>query len=215
VSDENTRLTQSAYEAFGRGDMAALAEVMADDIEWVNPGDPADDPNAGTFKGKEAVLGWFGGFASTLASRRSSHESSSPRTTRWYRWCTPRQRFGTPAARLSILRHTCGLCGMGSSPGSRAITTPQRRLPPTAWSSPARGTGRSSVRLPISLMALPSPAVPSQPGAISHVRQCSRMTPESGETLMARTAVSVRLVAGLPVALVDHARAERSGFDQV
>ena len=65
-ADENTRLAQSAYEAFGRGDMAALAEVMADDIEWVSPGDPADDPNAGTFKGKEAVLGWFGNFASTL-----------------------------------------------------------------------------------------------------------------------------------------------------
>jgi hypothetical protein len=65
-ADENTRLAQSAYEAFGRGDMAALAEVMADDIEWVNPGDPDDDPNAGTFKGKEAVLGWFGGLASTL-----------------------------------------------------------------------------------------------------------------------------------------------------
>jgi ketosteroid isomerase-like protein len=46
--------------------MAALAEVMADDIEWVNPGDPAVDPNAGTFNGKEAVLGWFGGLASTL-----------------------------------------------------------------------------------------------------------------------------------------------------
>jgi hypothetical protein len=30
---------------------------------------------------------------------------------------------------------------------------------------------------------------------------------------MARTAVSVGLVAGLPVALVDHARAERFGFD--
>ncbi len=65
-ADENTRLAQSGYEAFGRGDMAALAEVMADDIEWVIPGDPADDPNAGTFKGKEAVLGWFGGLASNL-----------------------------------------------------------------------------------------------------------------------------------------------------
>ena len=64
-AEENTRLAQSAYEAFGRGDMAALAEVMADDIEWVNPGD-RDDPNAGTFRGKEAVLGWFGGLASTL-----------------------------------------------------------------------------------------------------------------------------------------------------
>jgi uncharacterized protein len=46
--------------------MAALGEVLADDIEWVDPGDPDDDPNAGTFKGKEAALGWFGGLASTL-----------------------------------------------------------------------------------------------------------------------------------------------------
>ena len=65
-ADENTRLAQSTYEAFGRGDMPALAEVMADDIEWVIPGDPVDDPNAGTFNGKEAVLGWFGGLAGTL-----------------------------------------------------------------------------------------------------------------------------------------------------
>jgi ketosteroid isomerase-like protein len=55
-ADENTRLIQSVYEAFGRGDLAALAKVMADDIEWVNPGDPDDNPNAGTFRGKEAVL---------------------------------------------------------------------------------------------------------------------------------------------------------------
>ena len=36
----------------------------------------------------------------------------------------------------------------------------------------------------------------------------------SGEALMTRTAVSVRLIAGAPVALVDHARAERPGLDQ-
>src|SRR5688572_27315302 len=32
---------------------------------------------------------------------------------------------------------------------------------------------------------------------------------------MTRAAVSVRLIAGAPVALVDHARAERPGLDQV
>src|SRR5450631_3700893 len=37
----------------------------------------------------------------------------------------------------------------------------------------------------------------------------------SGEALMTRTAVSVRLIAGAPVALVDHARAERPGLHQV
>jgi ketosteroid isomerase-like protein len=46
--------------------MATIAEVMADDIEWVIPGHPDDNPDAGTFKGKEAVLGWFGGLGSNL-----------------------------------------------------------------------------------------------------------------------------------------------------
>ena len=62
-AEENTRLAQSAYEAFGRGEMAALAELMADDIEWVNPGDPNVIPTAGTYRGKEEVLGWFGKLA--------------------------------------------------------------------------------------------------------------------------------------------------------
>src|SRR5205814_3661350 len=141
-ADENTRLAQSAYEAFGRGDMAALAEVMADDIEWVNPGDPADDPNAGTFEGKEAVLGWFRGLASTLDFTTFEPREFIAQNDRWCRCprCTPRQRFGTPAALLSITRHTCGRSGMGRSPEYRSIWTPQRRLPPTAWSSPARAT---------------------------------------------------------------------------
>ena len=65
-ADENTRLAQSAYEAFGRGDMPALGEIMADDIEWVNPGDPSDDRLAGTYRGKDDVLGWFAKLAETL-----------------------------------------------------------------------------------------------------------------------------------------------------
>src|SRR5215218_5593970 len=36
-----------------------------------------------------------------------------------------------------------------------------------------------------------------------------------GEALMTRTAVSVRLIGGARVALVDHPRAERSGLDQI
>ena len=77
-AEENTRLVQSAYEAFGRGDMAAFAEVMADDLEWVDPGEPDDDPNAGTLKGKEEVLGWFAGLASSLAYTTFEPRSSSP-----------------------------------------------------------------------------------------------------------------------------------------
>jgi ketosteroid isomerase-like protein len=87
-AEENTRLVQRAYEAFGRGDMAALAEVMADDIEWVDSGDPNDDPNAGMFKGKEAVLGWFGGLASTrgaaiCAKVRTTHSGIGTTRQTW------------------------------------------------------------------------------------------------------------------------------------
>ncbi len=63
---ENTQLAQDAYAAFGRGDMPALAEAMADDIEWVSPGEPDVDPTAGISRGKEAVLGWFGTLAENL-----------------------------------------------------------------------------------------------------------------------------------------------------
>ncbi len=39
---------------------------MADDIEWVAPGNPNVDPSAGTYDGREAVLGWFGTLAENL-----------------------------------------------------------------------------------------------------------------------------------------------------
>jgi hypothetical protein len=145
-AEENTRLVQTAYEAFGRGDMAAFAELIADDIEWVDPGDPDDDPNAGTFKGKEAspTLVWWSCSDSRL------HDVRAPRVHR------PERHGGipgvlrgngseAPAARLSTRRHTCGRSGMENLPDSRAITTPQRRRLPTGWSSPARRTGGSYV----------------------------------------------------------------------
>src|SRR5215216_4452246 len=68
-----------------------------------------------------------------------------------------------------------------------------------------------------------SPATSPTPTAIpsrgSHTASASgsvsAANTRSGEALMTRTAVSVRLIAGAPVALVDHARAERPGLDQV
>ena len=144
-AEENTRLVQSAHEAFGQGDMAAFAEVLADDIEWVDPGDPDDDPNAGTFRGKEAVLGWFGGLASTLDYTTFEPREFIAQNDKVVSLVYSEATVRDTGRALSILRHTCGRSGMGSSPDSRAITTPQRRLLPTAWSSPARRTGGSCV----------------------------------------------------------------------
>jgi ketosteroid isomerase-like protein len=61
MSEEaNVQAAQAGYAAFGRGDMPAILEMLADDVEWVDPG-PADVlPTAGTHRGKDAVLAWFG-----------------------------------------------------------------------------------------------------------------------------------------------------------
>jgi uncharacterized protein len=66
AEQENIQLAQEAYAAFGRGDLPALADAMADDIGWVSPGDPGVDPTAGTYNGKEAVLAWFGTLAENV-----------------------------------------------------------------------------------------------------------------------------------------------------
>ena len=56
---QNTQRVKEVYAAFVRGDIPAVLEALADDVEWVSPG-PSDLPWAGTFRGKQAVLAWFG-----------------------------------------------------------------------------------------------------------------------------------------------------------
>lgn len=55
---ENVQRVQGLYEAFGRGDVAALMDSLADDVEFVIPY-PADIPNGGTFRGKAGVGEWL------------------------------------------------------------------------------------------------------------------------------------------------------------
>ena len=137
-AEENARLVQGAYEAFGRGEIEALAELMTDDVEWVNPGDPDDNPNAGTFKGKEAVLGWFGGLAATREYSTFEPREFIAQNDKVVCLVYAEATVRDTGRAFVILKHTCGRSGIGSSPDSRAITTPQRPLLPTEGSSPAR-----------------------------------------------------------------------------
>jgi len=52
------QLVQTAYAAFGRGDVPAMLQMMSDDIEWKFIG-ARGLPYTGTFHGKEAVGSWF------------------------------------------------------------------------------------------------------------------------------------------------------------
>ena len=53
----NVQRAKRAYEAFGKGDMATVSELMADDIVWHVGG---HNPLTGDYKGKDAVFGFFG-----------------------------------------------------------------------------------------------------------------------------------------------------------
>jgi len=55
----NTQVIQSAYAAFGRGDIPALLEMCTDDVEWTHLGS-IDLAYLTTVRGKQGVAKWFG-----------------------------------------------------------------------------------------------------------------------------------------------------------
>jgi len=56
-----TEIAMQGYAAFGRRDIPALLELLADDVEWSFLGSPeTGTPFGGTFKGKQQVAEFFG-----------------------------------------------------------------------------------------------------------------------------------------------------------
>lgn len=53
----NAEIIRRGYEAFAAGDLAAIGELLADDIVWTHTG---DSPLAGEYRGKDAVFEYFG-----------------------------------------------------------------------------------------------------------------------------------------------------------
>ena len=47
---------RAGYEAFGKGDIPAVAQLLADDIVWHIPG---RSPLAGDYRGRDAVIEFF------------------------------------------------------------------------------------------------------------------------------------------------------------
>ena len=55
-SADNKAATQAAYQAFAKADVDGATKDMADDIEWIVPGNSAI---SGTYRGKEEVTLFF------------------------------------------------------------------------------------------------------------------------------------------------------------
>jgi len=62
---ENLRIVQEGYAAFGRGDVAAAMGMYADDVDWAMPGSPDIFPYAGKRHGLEGVAQFYSTFAQT------------------------------------------------------------------------------------------------------------------------------------------------------
>jgi hypothetical protein len=69
---ENSDLVNAAYGAFGRGDIPALLELVADDVDWSSPGTL---PHGGDFKGRDGVLQFFQGIGGTWDTLTVTAES--------------------------------------------------------------------------------------------------------------------------------------------
>jgi ketosteroid isomerase-like protein len=56
-TQESLQVVRDGFAAFGRGDMAGLLALMAEDVEWDIPGEGL--PLAGAYRGRDGVASFF------------------------------------------------------------------------------------------------------------------------------------------------------------
>jgi ketosteroid isomerase-like protein len=72
MSDDNVRLVQGLYAAFGRGEIGPIIKTMSPDVVWHVEGRRKDHPVAGTHRGSNAVAEFF----KTVSETQSADEFS-------------------------------------------------------------------------------------------------------------------------------------------
>jgi uncharacterized protein len=95
----NVELTRRGYEAFAKGDLATLSELIADDVTWHQNGVGS---LSGTYHGRDEVFGFFGRLAEETAGtfRLDVHDV------------------------LANDEHAVALCTVSASRGDKSIETP-------------------------------------------------------------------------------------------
>jgi len=62
----NIKTIEGVYEAFGRGDVAAILDAVTDDVDWAAEAASSAAPWYGVRHGKDAVAAFFSEFGSTM-----------------------------------------------------------------------------------------------------------------------------------------------------
>ena len=58
-TNDNVKTIQAVYEAFGRGDIATILDVLTDDVDWASEADSTEVPWWGVRHGKAEVADFF------------------------------------------------------------------------------------------------------------------------------------------------------------
>lgn len=66
---DNRAIVQRGYEAFGRGDVPAILDLLDERVQWVTPG-PPDMPTAGRRTGRQQVGEFFQALSSIVEVQR-------------------------------------------------------------------------------------------------------------------------------------------------
>ena len=65
-ADDNIKTIQAVYEAFGRGDVAFILDLVTDDVDWATDTQSTAAPWYGVRHGKDGVQAFFEAFGSTM-----------------------------------------------------------------------------------------------------------------------------------------------------
>ena len=65
-ADANIKTIAEVYQAFGRGDVAAILDAVTDDVDWGGETASSVAPWYGVRHGKEAVAAFFSDFGSAM-----------------------------------------------------------------------------------------------------------------------------------------------------
>ena len=65
-SEDNIKTIAAAYEAFGRGDVPAILDMLSDDVDWAAEANSTAAPWFGVKRGKDGVVSFFEAFGSTV-----------------------------------------------------------------------------------------------------------------------------------------------------
>lgn len=70
TADDNVKTIQSIYEAFGRGDVAAILDAVTDDVDWATDTVSRAAPWYGPHHGKAGVADFFQALVGTMTVQR-------------------------------------------------------------------------------------------------------------------------------------------------